>query len=140
MSSPPALYRLPSTTPGSASGIYVRSVAAVLVLLGVAVWATTQWSAWQLHFVRELGAPWLHLAASRRNLSLLVAAASGALALAVLQWPRTRWTSLLFAPVAALAFTASVHPIYAPWDFFVWDWRFGRNPQLALHLRRAAIG
>lgn len=131
MSSPPALYRLPSTASGSASGIYGRSIAAVLVLLLVAVWATTQWSAWQLHFVPELGPPWLSLPPSRRNVSLLAAVASGALALAVLQWPRARWTALLFAPGAALALVASAHPLYAPWAFLVWDWRFGSNPELA---------
>jgi len=57
-----ALYRLPSPTPGSASGIYPRSIAAVLTLLLVAFWSTTQWSAWRFGFSPALGAAWLHLA------------------------------------------------------------------------------
>jgi hypothetical protein len=73
--STPALYRPPQTTPGSASGIYTRSIGAAFLLILVALWATTQWTAWRLHFLPALGIPWLALSPPLRALSWLAAIA-----------------------------------------------------------------
>jgi type IV secretion system protein VirD4 len=42
-----------------------------------------------------------------------------------------RWVSILFAAIAVLALGLSAGRLYAPWEFLVWDWRFGRNPRVA---------
>ena len=131
MPSSPALYRLPQAAPQSASGIYARSIGAAFLLILVALWATTQWTAWHLGFAPALGSPWLALSPPLRALSLLAAIAAAGLALALLWWPGLRWASLLFAAIGALALALSVGLLYAPWAFFLWDWRFGRNPRVA---------
>jgi len=129
--SSPALYRLPQAAPQSASGIYARSIGAAFLLILVALWATTQWTAWRLDFAPALGTPWLALSPPLRVFSRLIAIAAFGLALAVLWWPGLRWTSHLFAAIAALASALSVGLLYAPWAFFLWDWRFGKNPRVA---------
>ena len=61
MPSSPALYRLPQTARESAAGIYARSIGAAILLVLVALWATTEWAAWRLDFAPALGTPWLSL-------------------------------------------------------------------------------
>ncbi|HTF34028.1 MAG TPA: IncP-type conjugal transfer protein TraG [Myxococcota bacterium] len=131
MPSSPDLYRLPQASPGSATGIYTRSFGAAFLLILIAFWATTQWTAWRLHFAPALGTPWLALSPPLRALSWLMAIAGFGLALLVLWWPGLRWTSFLFAAVALLALSLAVGLLYAPWAFFLWDWRFGKNPRVA---------
>ena len=98
MPSTPALYRLPQTTPGSASGIYTRSIGAALLLIFVALWATTQWAAWRLHFLPALGTPWLALSPSPAS-SLMARSNCSA-------WPRSDDSALA---KAALGFDPLRH-------------------------------
>jgi type IV secretion system protein VirD4 len=100
-------------------------------LILVTVWVTTQWTAWRLGFAAALGTPWFVPSPPLRALSLLLAIGGCALAVVVLWWPNIRWTSTLFAAVSALALSLSVRVLYAPWSFFLWDWRFGKTPPLA---------
>jgi type IV secretion system protein VirD4 len=103
----------------------------VLLLILGAFWGTTQWTAWRLHFAPALGPPWFALSSSLRTLSRLVAITSFGLAFVVVWWPRLRWTSVLCLAIALPAFALSAGLVYAPWTFFLWDWRFGKNARLA---------
>jgi len=131
----PTLYRLPQAGPGSAAGIYARSASAAFLLILTALWGTTQWTAWRLHFAPALGPHWCVLSSSLRTLSRIVAITSFGLALVVLWSPRLRWTSLLLFAIALPAFALSIGLLYAPWTFFLWDWRFGETPRLAAIFR-----
>ena len=131
MRSSPTLYRLPQGPSESASALYTRSIGAACLLIFVTLWATTQWTAWRLGFDPRLGAPWLVPSPSLRALSLLGAAAASVLAVGFLWWPSLRWTSALFAVATAIALSLSVRVLYAPWSFFLWDWRLGKSPGAA---------
>jgi len=104
---------------------------AVLVVIGTALWATTQWAAWRFHFHAALGPP---LFSASPLLGACLAPVSGlliALAFGALFAPRTRALAPWLAVGGLIAFALAVGPLYAPWDFLVWDWKFGRHPAAA---------
>ena len=124
------LYRLPSSTPGFAASLYLRSAALVVGLLAGALWGTTQWCAWQLAFSPHLGVPLLAISAAGRIPFLVVGAIALGSALVTLAARRLRRLALPLGVGGLATIALAVGPIYAPWDFLVWDWRFGRNPAL----------
>jgi hypothetical protein len=55
----PTLYRFPVPRGNTAAGIYFGAVGAVAGIVLVSIWATTQLTAYRLHFQQALGAPLL---------------------------------------------------------------------------------
>ena len=53
----PTLYRLPVAGGNTAAGIYLGAVGAVAGIVLLSIWATTQLTAYRLHFHPMLGAP-----------------------------------------------------------------------------------
>lgn len=53
------LYRLPQGGRNRAAGVTVGAIATALLIVLLALWATTQWAAAQLGFWSELGQPWI---------------------------------------------------------------------------------
>lgn len=124
-----ALYRLPSSSDrNTASGIFVGSALAIVGCVVLVLWAVTQWAAWKLGYQDGLGPPLLLASASERLWLGGAAAAAVGVAIGSLGIPRLRpWTPgfLLLGGLAAAAWAA---PVYAPWDFFRWELRFGQTP------------
>lgn len=128
--SAPHLYRLPSSSErNTAAGIFASSVVGVVGSLILVLWVGTQWAAWKLAYQPGLGAPLYAPAPSTRGWLLGGAAIAGVLGLAALACARTRRTAPPLLAAAALAAACAAGPIYAPWDFFVWELRFGSLPE-----------
>jgi len=125
----PVLYRLPAGSDrNTAAGVFVGSLLAITASLVLVLWLTTQWSAWRLGFQSALGPSLISLSVHARATA---AVASGCFALAVLfvaLRPSLRRFSLPAALLACISFAASIGPIYAPWNFFIWEFRFGGRP------------
>ncbi len=122
-----ALYRLPSSRPGSSAGFFLRSALVVMGLLLGALWATTQWAAWRFGFQPALGSPLFSPSPALRFLLGLAAVALLALAIAGAFTPPLRRLALGLLLGAMVAGILSVGPLYSPWSFLVWDWRYGRS-------------
>ena len=128
MSSTPPLYRLPSLAPGSGAGFFQRSALAVLGIVLSALWGTTQWAAWRFHFQPALGTPLFSPSLPLRFALGLAGLALFALSVAAALSPRSRRVAPALLIAGFVAGTLAVGPLYAPWSFLVWDWRYGRNP------------
>src|SRR5438552_6300807 len=120
----PDLYRLPRAAGGPAAGLSLGAVGAVAGVIGLAIWAATQYAAYRLRFHPALGVPLLVVSMPYRGLLGPGAVLAGALGAgcAVAGWRRAA-----VALFGALAFLLAlrVGPLYAPLNFFVWWWRFG---------------
>ena len=120
----PDLYRLPRAAGGPAAGLSLGAVGAVAGVIGLAIWAATQYAAYRLRFHPALGVPLLVVPMPYRGLLGPGAVLAGALGAgcAVAGWRRAA-----VALFGALAFLLAlrVGPLYAPLNFFVWWWRFG---------------
>ena len=46
----------------SATKILWGQILAVFLIVLLSIWCATQWTAWQLGYQDQLGAPWFHLA------------------------------------------------------------------------------
>ena len=118
------LYRLPRAAGGPAAGLSLGAVGAVAGVIGLAIWAATQYAAYRLRFHPALGVPLLVVSMPYRGLLGPGAVLAGALGAgcAVAGWRRAA-----VALFGALAFLLAlrVGPLYAPLNFFVWWWRFG---------------
>ena len=118
------LYRLPRAAGGPAAGLSLGAVGAVAGVIGLAIWAATQYAAYRLRFHPALGVPLLVVPMPYRGLLGPGAVLAGALGAgcAVAGWRRAA-----VALFGALAFLLAlrVGPLYAPLNFFVWWWRFG---------------
>ena len=121
-----SLYRLPpSSERNTAAGVFAGSAVAIVGCLLLVLWAVTQWAAWRLGYQAGLGPPLFVASASERLwLGGISGAALGA-AVAALAFPRLRPWSTGCLLVAILAAAAWMGPVYAPWDFFRWELRFG---------------
>ncbi|HME69193.1 MAG TPA: IncP-type conjugal transfer protein TraG [Myxococcota bacterium] len=121
------LDRLPSSTPGSSAGFFLRSALVVMGLLLGALWATTQWAAWRFGFHPALGIPLFSPSPPLRFLLGLAAVALLALAIAAAFTPPLRRLAPALLLGAVIVGVLSVGPLYTPWSFLVWDWRYGRS-------------
>lgn len=130
MDSSSPLYHLPPVSARSAAGLYGEALGVVAAVIGGVLWATTQWLAWRLHFDPVLGAPLLEVPTWARA-SLAIGAASAALvALAFWLLARHRRRVPWLAAIALAAALLALGPVYAPWQFLVWDWHLGDQPAL----------
>lgn len=128
--SAPRLYRLPSSSErNTAAGIFASSVVGVVGSLLLLLWVGTQWAAWKLAYQPGLGAPLYAPTADTRDWLLAGARIAGILGVAALVPARTRRTAPPLLAAAVLAAACAAGPIYAPWDFFVWELRFGGIPE-----------
>ncbi len=124
--STPALYRLPSSTGGTAAGISPGAVVTIVTVIGLAMWAATQYVAYRFRFHPALGVPWLWVASPYREVVGIGAIAAGALGALCAATPGWRPAAVVLFAAAALLLTLRVGPLYAPVDVFVWWWRFGQ--------------
>jgi type IV secretion system protein VirD4 len=123
--SSPTLYRLPVARGNTAAGIYLGAIGAVAGIVVLSIWFTTQLTAYRLHFHLALGAPLVAISNPYRE--LLGPAAIVAATLAIGGLTIRAWRSIsVFLFVAALTLLAlRVGPVYAPFNFFIWWWKFG---------------
>ena len=121
------LYRLPNTGErNTAAGIFVSSIVSIVGILILVLWVGTQWAAWKLGYQPALGVPLYEPDPEVRDWLLAVAvtaslAGAGGLAFARIR----RWCPALFA-LGLLAGACWWGPLYAPWDFFLWEIRYGQ--------------
>ena len=121
-------YRLPRGGRNEAAGIVMGAAGAVVGTIGLAVWAATQYVAFSLHFDPRLGAPLLALAPVHQVWLGPPAVVVAALGVASLTNTRTRgWAGWLFL-ATGLLLTLRIGPLYPPFQFFLWWWRFGDTP------------
>lgn len=121
------LYRLPSSGQrNTASGIFAGSLVGVVGGLVLVFWTGTQWAAWKLSYQPALGPPLFTPGAGLQAWLLACAILAGGASLAVLTHIRTRRLSPALFALALVCAVCSFGPIYAPWDFFVWELRYGQ--------------
>ena len=126
----PNLYRLPNGSErNTAAGVFVGSLVGILASLLAVLWLTTQWAAWRFGFQPALGAPLVALSPRVAPLVALAALALTAAAVVLALNARTRPLSALAGAAALAALVSALAPIYAPWDFFVWELRFSASPE-----------
>lgn len=119
------LYRLPSSgRRNTAAGIFVGSLVGVLGALVLVLWAGTQWAALKLGYQEALGPPLFAPGSTVRGWLLTGGVVAGALALGALTHARTRRFAPALLALTLLCVGCAFAPIYAPWDFFVWELRF----------------
>ena len=127
-------YRLPRGGRNEAAGIVMGAAGAVVGTIGLAVWAATQYVAFRLHFDPRLGAPLLALAPVHQVWLGPPAVVVAALGVASLTNTRTRgWAGWLFL-ATGLLLALRIGPLYPPFQFFLWWWRFGDTPGTDRHL------
>jgi type IV secretion system protein VirD4 len=120
------LYRLPSSGQrNTAAGIFVGSLAGVVGGLVLILWTGTQWAAWKLAYQPALGPPLFAPSAGLQAWLLACAIVAGGAAIAVLTHVRTRRLSPALFALALVCAVCAFGPVYAPWDFFVWELRYG---------------
>src|SRR5712691_92113 len=125
MSTGMPLYRLPSGSRNDAAGIVLGAASPVAVGIVLAVWVATQYVAVQLHFHPGLGRPLLAVPPPLQMWLAPAAAVIAALGAAGLTraWSR-HWAGWLFI-AAGLLLALRIGPLYPPFHFFLWWWRFG---------------
>src|SRR5438445_7831451 len=121
----PDLYRLPRPAGGPAAGLSLGAVGAVVGVIGLAIWAATQYAAYRLRFHPALGAPLLVVPLPYRGLLGPAAILAGALGAGCAADARWRRAALVLFAAAAVPLALDVGPLYAPLNFFFWWWRFG---------------
>src|SRR6266542_5831816 len=121
----PTLYRLPVARGNTAAGIYLGAVGAVAGIVLVAIWATTQLTAYRLHFHPALGSPLLTVRSPYRELLGPAAVLVATLGVGGLVMPTWRSPAVMFFVLAGALLALRVGPLYAPLNFFIWWWRFG---------------
>ena len=121
------LYRLPSSGQrNTAAGVFVGSLVGVLGALLLVFWTGTQWAAWKLAYQPALGSALFSPTPALRGYLFAAAIVAGALALAALTFPRTRRVTAPLLALTILCIVCSLGPVYAPWDFLLWELRFGQ--------------
>jgi type IV secretion system protein VirD4 len=121
----PTLYRLPVAGGNTAAGIYLGAVGAVAGIVLLSIWATTQFTAYRLHFHPALGAALITIGSPYRELLGPSAVLVATLGVGALMMPTWRSTSLMLFVLAGAVLALRVGPLYAPFNFFIWWWRFG---------------
>src|SRR5438309_4185931 len=123
--SAPDLYRLPPADRQTAAGIYLGAVATVVGVIGLAIWAATQYAAYRLQFHPALGAPLVVVPLPYRGLLGPAAVLAGTLGAGCAADARWRRATLVLFAASAVLLALELGPLYAPFAFFVWWWRFG---------------
>src|SRR5438445_11158137 len=123
--SAPDLYRLPQADRQTAAGIYLGAVMTVVGVIGLAIWAATQYAAYRLQFHPALGAPLLVVPPPYRGLLGPAAILAGTLGAGCAADARWRRAALVLFATSAVLLALELGPLSAPFDFFVWWWRFG---------------
>jgi type IV secretion system protein VirD4 len=121
----PTLYRLPVARRPTAAGINLGAVGAVAGMVLVSVWVTTQITAYRLHFHQALGAPLLAIGSPYRGLLSTAAVLAATLGICGLTRSTWRRTAVMLFALAAVLLALRIGPLYAPFNFFIWWWRFG---------------
>ena len=134
----PTLYRLPVAGGNTAAGIYLGAVGAVAGIVLLSIWATTQLTAYRLHFHPTLGAPLVTAGSPYRELLGPAATLVATLGVGGLMIPTWRSTAVMLFVLAGALLTLRVGPLYAPFNFFIWWWRFGDAPGTAEVWRQGA--
>lgn len=129
--STPALYRLPQTDRATAAGVYLGAVATTVMVMLLAIWAATQYTAYALGFHRALGTPLLRVPPAYADVVVLAAAVAAVLGAVCVVLPSWRRAAAPLCVTAALLVALRVGPVYAPLNFFFWWWRFGDVPGTA---------
>lgn len=120
------LYRLPSSSHrNTAAGVFVSSIVAVIGGLVLVLWTATQWAARELGYQPALGPPLFAPALAFRPWLIAAALAAAASGMTCLADARTRRLSPALLLLALLSAVFAAGPVYAPWDFFVWELRYG---------------
>jgi len=123
--SKPTLYRLPVARGNTAAGIYLGAIGAVAGFVIASIWMTTQITAYRLHFHPALGVPLLTVGSPYRELLSPAAIVAATLGAGGLMMPAWRSTATMPVMLAAGLLALRVGPLYAPFNFFIWWWRFG---------------
>src|SRR5437867_5052925 len=121
----PTLYRLPVAGGNTAAGIYLGAVGAVAGIVLLSIWTTTQLTAYRLHFHPMLGAPLVTAGSPYRELLGPAAILVATLGVGGLMMPPWRSTAAMLFVLAGALLALRIGPLYAPFNFFVWWWRFG---------------
>src|SRR5437870_3477924 len=124
-------YRPPHGGRDETASIVLAAAAAGVVMMVLAMWVATQYAAIQFHFHPGLGPPRLTVPPPHGGWlrpAVVVVAALGA---AGLTGGRSRrWAGWLFL-AAGLFLALRIGPLYPPFNFFLWWWRFGNSPGTA---------
>ena len=127
MSASARLYRLPSSSHrNTAAGIFVSSIVGVVGGLVLVLWTATQWAARELGYQPALGPPLFAPAPGFRPWLVAAALAAAASGMTCLVHARTRRLSPALLVLTLLCAVFAAGPVYAPWDFFVWELRYGQ--------------
>src|SRR5713226_3653821 len=113
----PTLYRLPVAGGNTAAGIYLGAVGAVAGIVLLSIWATTQFTAYRLHFHPALGAALITIGSPYRELLGPSAVLVATLGVGALMMPTWRSTSLMLFVLAGAVLALRVGPLYAPFNF-----------------------
>ena len=90
----------------------------------LSIWATTQLTAYRLHFHPMLGAPLVTVGSPYRELLSPAAILVATLGVRGLMMPTWRSTAVMFFVLAGALLALRIGPLYAPFNFFIWWWRF----------------
>src|SRR5438132_11829821 len=112
--SAPDLYRLPPAARQTAAGIYLGAVATVVSVIGLAVWAATQYAAYRLRFHPALGVPLFWVSWRYREFLSPAAVVMGVLGAACVRAPGWRRVAVVPFGAAALLIVLYVGPLYWP--------------------------
>src|SRR5439155_17177975 len=106
------LYRLPRAAGGPAAGLSLGAVGAVAGVIGLAVWAATQYAAYRLRFHPALGVPLFWVSRRHREFLSPAAVVMGVLGAACVRAPGWRRVAIVPFGAAALLIVLSVEPLY----------------------------
>jgi type IV secretion system protein VirD4 len=123
--SSPTLYRLPAARGNTAAGIYLGAIGAVAGIVFASIWVTTQLTAYRLHFHPALGAPLVTIGSPYCELLGPAAILAATLGVGGLMMPAWRSTALMLFVLAGGLLALRIGPLYGPFNFFIWWWRFG---------------
>jgi type IV secretion system protein VirD4 len=129
MSTHAPIYDLGEDRPHARIGIYLSPIFAVFGVMMLVLWGATEWVAWRFAFHPNLGTPVFEAGPAARVGVLGVAGVLAALLVAAIRVEPLRRIAGTLAAFLVMAIAAAFLPVYAPWDVWVWDWRFGEAPR-----------
>jgi len=121
----PTLYRLPVARGNTAAGIYLGAIGTVAGIVFASIWMTTQVTAYRLNFHPALGASLITIGSPYSELLGPAAILVATLGVGGLMMPAWRSAAAMLFVLAAGLLSLRLGPLYAPFNFFIWWWRFG---------------
>jgi type IV secretion system protein VirD4 len=119
------LYRLPRGGRNEAAGVVAGAAGAIVGTIGLAAWTATQYTAVRLGFHPGLGPALFEVPAPYQVWLSPLAIVAAALGAASFTRSRgRRWAGWLVM-FAVLLVALRLGPLYPPFHFFLWWWRFG---------------